>query len=101
MASYIQEEFGKDGPIKENRGVKQAGYWVLYKTAAPSVLVELGFMSNISEEQILIDPDNHQLFAECIFRAFKRYKANVDAQAITLQPDSLKTTADSLQNTDI
>ena len=100
MASYIQEEFGKDGPVRENRGVKQAGYWVLYKTAAPSVLVELGFMSNISEEHILIDPDNHQQFAECIFRAFKRYKASVDAQAIPLKLDSLQTKIDSLQNTD-
>ena len=88
MADYIQDEFSKDSPVRVNRGVKQAGFVVLYRTAAPSVLVELGFMSNIVEEKTLMDPDNQQLMAECIFRAFKRYKAGVDAQAISLKSDT-------------
>jgi N-acetylmuramoyl-L-alanine amidase len=90
MADYIQDEFSRDSPVKVNRGVKQAGFVVLYRTTAPSVLVELGFMSNIGEEKLLMDPDNHQRMAECIFNAFKRYKENVDAQAINLTPDTMR-----------
>jgi N-acetylmuramoyl-L-alanine amidase len=73
MAEYIQDEF-TNGPVKRNRGVKQAGYLVLWKTAAPSVLIELGFVSNPQEEQVLMDAECQTQMAECIFRAFQRYK---------------------------
>ncbi|MDR2563730.1 MAG: N-acetylmuramoyl-L-alanine amidase [Prevotellaceae bacterium] len=90
MADYIQDEFLKDSPVRMNRGIKQAGFVVLYRTAAPSVLVELGFISNIVEEKTLMNPDNQQQMAECIFRAFKRYKTGVDAQAISLKSDTIQ-----------
>jgi N-acetylmuramoyl-L-alanine amidase len=73
MAEFIQEEF-QSGPIDKNRGVKQAGFLVLWMTAAPSVLIELGYISHPTEELILMDDNNQQSMAECIFRAFKRYK---------------------------
>jgi N-acetylmuramoyl-L-alanine amidase len=73
MAELIQEEF-QNGPVTKDRGVKQDGFLVLWKTAAPSVLIELGFLSHPEEEQVLMDEDNQQKMAECIFKAFKRYK---------------------------
>jgi N-acetylmuramoyl-L-alanine amidase len=73
MAELIQEEF-QNGPIIKDRGVKQDGFLVLWKTAAPSVLIELGFLSHPEEELVMIDKDNQQKMAECIFKAFKRYK---------------------------
>jgi len=73
MAEFIQEEF-QNGPISKDRGVKQAGFIVLWMTAAPSVLIELGYISHPTEELILMNDDNQQKMAECIFRAFKRYK---------------------------
>jgi N-acetylmuramoyl-L-alanine amidase len=73
MAELIQEEF-QNGPITKDRGVKQSGFVVLYKTAAPSVLIEMGYISHPEEELVLMDEDNQQKIAECIFKAFKRYK---------------------------
>jgi N-acetylmuramoyl-L-alanine amidase len=73
MAELIQEEF-QNGPITKDRGVKQDGFLVLWKTAAPSVLIELGFISHPDEELVLMDENNQQGMAECIFKAFKRYK---------------------------
>jgi N-acetylmuramoyl-L-alanine amidase len=77
IAEYIQEEF-QNGPVKKDRGVKQLGLLVLAMTSAPRVLVELGFLSNPQEELILMDEDNQQKMAECIFKAFKRYKEEME-----------------------
>ncbi|MDR2384994.1 MAG: N-acetylmuramoyl-L-alanine amidase [Tannerella sp.] len=78
MAELIQEEF-QNGPVTKDRGVKQDGFIVLYKTAAPSVLIELGFISHPEEELIMMDENNQQKMAECIFKAFKRYKECMDS----------------------
>jgi N-acetylmuramoyl-L-alanine amidase len=78
MAEMIQEEF-QNGPITKDRGVKQDGFLVLWKTAAPSVLIELGFLSHPEEELIMMDIDNQQQMAECIFKAFRRYKEYMES----------------------
>ncbi len=56
-----------------DRGVKQAGYWVLYKVAMPSILIELGFLSNPSDESYLAKPENVQSEAIAIYNAFVDY----------------------------
>jgi N-acetylmuramoyl-L-alanine amidase len=78
MAELIQEEF-QNGPVTKDRGVKQDGFLVLWKTAAPSVLIELGFISHPEEELTMMDADNQQQMAECIFKAFKRYKEYMES----------------------
>ncbi|MDR0725922.1 MAG: N-acetylmuramoyl-L-alanine amidase [Prevotellaceae bacterium] len=78
MAELIQEEF-QNGPVTKDRGVKQDGFLVLWKTAAPSVLIELGFISHPEEELIMTDKDNQQKMAECILKAFKRYKEYMES----------------------
>jgi N-acetylmuramoyl-L-alanine amidase len=80
MAEMIQEEF-QNGPVTKDRGVKQGGLFVLWKTAAPSILIELGFLSNPEEELVLTNNDNQQKMAECIFKAFKRYKEYMESYA--------------------
>jgi N-acetylmuramoyl-L-alanine amidase len=80
MAELIQEEF-QSGPVTIDRGVKQGGFYVLWKTAAPSVLIELGFLSHPEEELVLMDEDNQQKMAGCIFKAFKRYKEYMEGYA--------------------
>ncbi len=73
MASLIQDQFTK-GPIRVNRGIKQGGLLVLWKTTMPAVLVELGFISNSTDLPILESSDNQMLFAGNILKAFDAFK---------------------------
>lgn len=57
-----------------DRKVQQAGYWVLYKVAMPSILIELGFLTTPEEEAFLIQPEKQDLMAQAIANAFTSYK---------------------------
>ncbi|HIP36865.1 MAG TPA: N-acetylmuramoyl-L-alanine amidase [Crocinitomix sp.] len=72
FASMIQKQIKNIG--RKDRGVKQAGFLVLYKTTMPSVLIETGFLSNKKEERFLRDTANQTLMAQSFFKAFKSYK---------------------------
>jgi len=80
MASFIQQEFTKNG--RHNRGVKQAGFLVLYKTTMPSILIETGFLSNQDEERYLNSDKGQTETAQAIYRAFRSYKQNVELSAM-------------------
>lgn len=74
LSSIIEDEFTHVGRI--SRGARQRdekGIWVLQATAMPSVLVELGFISNPEEEEYLNSNSGQQETATCIFKAIKRY----------------------------
>ena len=73
LAGEIQKQF-KERVGRYDRGVKQAGFWVLYKTVMPSVLIELGFISNVKEATYLFSEDGKSYMASGIYRAFKKYK---------------------------
>lgn len=76
MAAYTQDEFVE---LKRyNRGVRQENFWVLHQTKMPSVLIELGFISNREEEKYLLSDEGQQDLALSIFRAFERYKHEYD-----------------------
>ena len=76
FASEIQKEFKKIG--RKDRGVKQAGFVVLYKTTMPSVLIETGFLTNTKENTYLKSSANQQKMAKAIYNAFKTYKNKRD-----------------------
>ncbi|MFM1744580.1 MAG: hypothetical protein RLZZ630_517 [Bacteroidota bacterium] len=78
FATHIQHEFTHHAG-RNNRGVKQAGFLVLYKTAMPAVLIECGFLSHDQEERFLASDKGQQLMATSIFRAVKRYKADMES----------------------
>ncbi|MDR3235553.1 MAG: N-acetylmuramoyl-L-alanine amidase [Prevotellaceae bacterium] len=73
IAARVQEELG-NSPIKQNRGVKQAEFLVLWRTAMPSILVEMGYLSNEQEEKNLNKKETRKAIAYAIFRAFRNYK---------------------------
>ena len=76
-ASVISEKL-KGGPIKADRGIWQNPFYVLWKTAMPAVLVELGFISNATDLAILKKEDNRKELARRLFEAFKEYKEIYD-----------------------
>lgn len=77
LAKLVQDEFTEKAK-RFNRGVKQAGFWVLWKTTMPSILVETGFLSNAEEEKYLKSDEGQDYLASAIFRAFREYKENIE-----------------------
>lgn len=73
LAGKIQDQF-ENRVSRHNRGVKQAGFLVLYRTTMPSVLIELGFISNPTEAKFLFSKEGSDYMASAIYRAFKEYK---------------------------
>ncbi len=73
FADITQQELEKTTDLP-NRGVKQAGFYVLVGAAMPNVLVETGYLSNKTDEKFLRSQAGQQKIAESIFAAVKRYK---------------------------
>jgi N-acetylmuramoyl-L-alanine amidase len=59
----------------ENRGIRRRGFYVLRRTAIPSVLVECGFLTNPTEGRLALSPDYRQRLAEQIARGINRQPA--------------------------
>lgn len=78
FAQKIEEQF-KSKAGRYSRGVKQAGFLVLWRTTMPSVLIETGFLSNAKEEGFLSSDAGQDLIASGIYRAFKEYKAEIES----------------------
>lgn len=79
IASDIQKNFVSSG--RKDRGVRQAGFWVLHKTAMPSILVEVGYISNPEEEQFLNSEAGQQKMATAIYNAFEKFKHEYERQS--------------------
>jgi len=75
-ATLVQQEFTKIG--RSDRGVRQAGFWVLHKSACPSVLIEMGFISNANEEKYLASEKGKSDITNSIYKAFVSYKTAYD-----------------------
>lgn len=81
FAGFIQEQY-KSSIKTINRGVKQAEIFVLYKTAMPAVLTEVGFISNPEEEQYMMSDEGQATIVASIFKAFASYKAKVEGTKV-------------------
>lgn len=68
------ESYGK----RKTLGVKQAGFYVLYKTTMPSILAEIGFISNPDEEKFLNSSKGQEIVASSLFKAFSEYKVDME-----------------------
>ena len=76
LAQTIEKQFKQNK--RPSRGVKQAGFLVLYKTNMPSVLVETGFLTNKNEETLLSSAKGQATIAETIGKAFLAFKAKAE-----------------------
>ena len=75
---------------RHNRGVRQAGFLVLYKTAMPSVLIEAGFLTHNEEEKYLLSEKGQTAIATCIYRAFREYKIDAESPNGTIAKSDSK-----------
>ncbi len=73
FSSAIQKQFVSYCG-RSDHGVRQAGFWVLHRSACPSVLVEVGFISNPAEERFLISDQGQKQMATAVYNAFVDYK---------------------------
>ncbi len=97
LSALIQRQF-KERVGRPDRGVKQAGFLVISYNTMPSVLVELGFLTNANEEDYLQKAEGQDYMASAIYRAFKEYKATVEgtgsaqpvAETPVVKPDTTK-----------
>lgn len=78
FAQKVEGQF-KERVGRLSRGVKQAGFVVLWRTTMPSVLIETGFLTNSTEEKFLAGEEGQELIASGIYRAFKEYKNEVES----------------------
>jgi len=61
-----------------DRGVKRASLWVLWRTYMPSVLTEIGYLTNPEEEHFLGSEKGQNFIASGLFRAFRQYKDDLE-----------------------
>ncbi|MBR6864502.1 MAG: N-acetylmuramoyl-L-alanine amidase [Bacteroidales bacterium] len=68
----------KGGPISRSRGVSQDPFWVLWRTTMPSVLVEVGFMTNPNDLQAMRSPEGRDKIAANLLKAVQTFKKRYD-----------------------
>jgi N-acetylmuramoyl-L-alanine amidase len=93
FAAKVQHNF-KNIAKRFDRGVKQAGFLVLWKTKMPSVLIETGFLSNKEEEKFLASEKGQNQLAYSIFCAFREYKYEQEGKTLSEQEKHEKMPAD-------
>ena len=77
FAAEVDSQLSK-GPFRTNRGISQNPFYVLWKTAMPSVLLELGFISNPSDLKVLNSSSGREEIATRLFNAFSSFKKKYD-----------------------
>lgn len=76
FAAKVEKQMGKVG--HRSRGVKQAGFIVIWETTMPSVLVETGYLTNSEDAIFLGSTNGREKIALAIFRAFEEYKSQIE-----------------------
>ncbi len=94
LASTIQNQL-KTRAGRIDRGVKQAGFWVLYMTTMPSVLVETGFITNPDEEKYLVSKEGQDYIASAIYRGIRDYINEIDKKTNISTSDKKEQVAES------
>jgi N-acetylmuramoyl-L-alanine amidase len=96
FGQFVENQYATHANRK-SRGVKQAGFVVLKATTMPSVLLEIGFLSNREEENFLKTYSGQQKIAESIFQGFTSYKNKMEQLPETV---ANKVSSQSANNSD-
>ncbi|MFN4081304.1 MAG: N-acetylmuramoyl-L-alanine amidase [Saprospiraceae bacterium] len=79
FASFVQKHLKKTG-ARDDKGVKQAGFFVLKGCAMPAALVEVGFLTNREEEAFIASEAGRDKIALSLFEAFAAYKNQMEGR---------------------
>lgn len=77
LALKIQDEYSKKAG-RIDKGVHRQSIWVLWRTAMPSILTEIGYLTNPLEEQFLASEKGQDYISKAIFRGLRRYKDEIE-----------------------
>ncbi|MCQ2207982.1 MAG: N-acetylmuramoyl-L-alanine amidase [Paludibacteraceae bacterium] len=89
LASSISKQLTKYSGLY-NRGIHEAGFWVLKYSNMPGVLVEVGYVSNLEEEKFLRKDSSREKFATAIYKAVVNYKNKIEKKAAAKEQDVKK-----------
>lgn len=78
LATMVDEEVDKTNRAALGLNQRQKGIWVLQATNMPAILIETGFITNHDDERYLNSEKGQQELADCIARAVKKYKDEID-----------------------
>jgi N-acetylmuramoyl-L-alanine amidase len=81
FAQIVQNKF-KTVAKRKDRGVNQGNLAVLYDSYMPSVLIEIGFLTNKKEEDFLHSKKGQKLIAKAIYEAIKTYKKRLESNSV-------------------
>jgi N-acetylmuramoyl-L-alanine amidase len=105
LAKMVQNQFKNHAGRKcrGSSGIFQAGFLVLRKTSAPSILTELGFISNPEEEAFLASAEGQKAMAQSLFNAFVNYRkyknANYKAPQLIAKAEKVQQVPAQSENT--
>ena len=88
----------KGGPISRSRGVSQDPFWVLWRTTMPSVLVEVGFITNANDLNAMRTQEGRDKIAENLLKAVQTFKKRYDG-SMSASTASSKPAATPKENT--
>ncbi|HEY4799181.1 MAG TPA: N-acetylmuramoyl-L-alanine amidase, partial [Bacteroidia bacterium] len=86
FAGKVQKQV-KDKAGRLDKGVQQAGFLVLWRTAMPSVLIETEFLSGTESEKFIGSEKGQDYFARAVFIAFRQYKDEVEGKLAKYDDD--------------
>lgn len=95
FATLVQRQF-VENLHREERGVRQAAFWVLLKSACPSILLEMGFISNPEEEKYLASQKGKNEMAQSLYNAFDTFYRK--QKATTVQGTETSDNSDNSDN---
>lgn len=99
LASLVQHKLVNNS-ARINRNVRQAGFLVLREVAMPSILIELGYISNRNDEKYLKSTTGQNSMANSIYLAFNEYKRDYDKKNLIFSNETTRQSQQTLSPED-